>query len=124
MRELVVRLVRGDRIFNPVAQRYRTRLSQELTVDLQHIGPLVRPEFDERGTSNQVINQCIATRSTVTGDREKGSNLVCRWWQARQINEYSPHELLVGAQITGEDFDSLQFLADQFVDVVVRRWII
>ena len=55
--ELVVGRVGRDLAPDPVAERHGALDVEELAVDLEQVGPLVRPVVDEIGAADQPVDQ-------------------------------------------------------------------
>ena len=114
--ELVVRLARGQLSADPLAKFGGTLRTQELAVDLQQVGPLVRPVLDEILAADQLIHQLVAFRPGVAGVGQELAHGVGRRRQSGQIQMDSADEFVVGAERRRQNLHPLPFGGDQLVD--------
>ena len=90
---------------------------EELTVDLQQVGPLVRPMLDEVVAADQPVDHRVALGAGVAAVGEKRPHFVGRRRQADQVEVDAAEELGVAAQARGQDLHPLPLGGDQFVDL-------
>ena len=99
--ELVVRHVRGDLVANPLAERDRALDAQELAIDLEQVGPLVRPVLDEFGAADQLVDQLVALDPAVARVGQERPDVSAGGRQAGQVEVDAAEELGVGAEPDG-----------------------
>ncbi len=122
--ELIIRQVVGDRLPDPVAQGAGARLAQELSVDLQQVGPFVSPVLDKVGAADQLVDQLVALDLGVAVVGQEGADDFRLGRQAGQVEVDPPDELGVGTQAARLDLDLLELLGHEGIDVVIRRHVL
>jgi hypothetical protein len=101
--ELVVRLVRRDRLADPLAVRPDRLVAQRLGVALEQVGPLVGPEGDVIPTADQAIHQLLPLLAARGAVFQEGAGLLGRGDDASQVEVDPAEELGIRALVAGED---------------------
>ena len=116
--ELVIGHVGGDGVLNPFAKRRRSFGAEELAVDLQQIGPAVRPLFDVIGIADQLVDHLIALDLGGARVLQELADGFGFGRQAGQIEMDPANEVAVAAHIARLNLELLELVVDQAVDPV------
>ena len=119
IRELVVGHVGGDRIANPLAERGGPDFAQEFAIHLKQVGPLVRPQFDERFAADELVDYFIALDLCFALVQQERSHLFRRRRQTGEIDVHAPNKVRIVAEFARLHLHLLELGVDQFVDPVV-----
>ncbi len=108
-------------LLNPFPQHLGADRTEKLPVDLQKVGPLVRPMLDKVRTADQLVHKLITLhpgRTLVVKKRAHGFR--CRR-KTGQIQGNPAKKLQIGAKIRGKNLHAFPLARGKPVDLVVCR---
>ena len=118
--ELVVGFIGRKAVADPIFEFGCTLFAQELRVDLEQVGPFVRPVIDEPIAADELIDDPIAFDSTFGRIGQKRSDRFGGRWNARKVQGHSPEEVRIVAQTRGLDLESIPLGSHESIDNVLR----
>ena len=116
---LVVRLVGGEALANPVVDRVCALAANARDVRPEQVTPAVGPRVGIRRIVEQPVNQLGAFVRRLVG--EETPRLARLRQQADHVNEGPPHELRVAASLARQQTQFLKTRIRQVVDEIVAR---